>query len=105
MLHLCMVLKRKEVVGNLNRLGRVTWKENTLRINKNLQWTQLSVFRLSIAENGISEGVDMLKNFSQNSEEEEKDMNFDFRKDKRNVEQREKNEKNFRRSKQRLEKE
>lgn len=45
----------------------------------------------SIAGNRISEVGDMLKNFSHNSEEEDKDTNINLRKDKRTVERREKN--------------
>lgn len=56
----------------------------------------------SIAENRISDVGDMLKTFSENSEEEDRDMNINLKKGKRTVEQREKNEKNFRRHKQHM---
>lgn len=54
----------------------------------------------SIAGKRINELGDMLKNFSKNSEEEDRDMNINLKKGKRTVEQRQKNEKNFRRHKQ-----
>lgn len=41
------------------------------------------IYGLSIAENGIKEVRGMLKNFSQNSEEGNKNMNIGLRKDKR----------------------